>query len=153
MLAEVAKQAGLSAAHEIFQYIIRLLLRSSPAAMSSEDSDMEDGRPVLRCARMPWRRTIDNVLDLIDNATKRNPGLFHRNAYQRIPRIRRADNRETRRDPPRDFARELFDPSWISAQSPGAILALRLKSTVFHFNEVYEKEALMMGQIAISSKL
>jgi hypothetical protein len=146
-MSKVAKELGLLIAYEIWQYIVRLLIRMSPAGMSSEDSGVEDGVPVLHCSQMKWRRKLDNIFNLVDNATMRNPGCFHRNSSLKLLRLRGPQNRTSQRDPPHGYPSVLYDPVWTADQTAGFLQSLQIKDTTFVYNEVYEANALTLGAI------
>jgi hypothetical protein len=99
--------------------------------MSSEESENEDDiETVYRPKILPWRRDMENELELIDNEYRRLAKTKARRGPTPAPRRRGAGNTISTRDPVCGLPACLYKESWLAKQSDNyaeRILQISLK--------------------------
>ena len=145
-MLSAARAADNAVAVKAWSFILSLLLMLSDEGMSSDESDEgEDGSNRYRCRTLPWRRKVDNIMELIDSATAKNGSLFRKKGPSPSLRVRPALDGEghvSKRDPPKEYPLVLIDKTWLEKQDAGQRHFLKLKQTSFDFQEHIEETAL-----------
>jgi hypothetical protein len=83
--------------------------------MSSDESevDEETGTEVLHVKFLDWRRRCEKEMDILDKQRRADKELFSNKGSKPIPRLRRQEYGNTRRDPPIEKPKALFDKTYL----------------------------------------
>lgn len=96
--------------------------------VSSDESDVEDGKPVLKAKKLKWRINIDDQLTLADNAKKLRPDLFVKAGAPAITRTR-GEDASSRVSCPKMFALAALEPAYLSSLMPSRVRQWNLRET------------------------
>ncbi|KAI6133981.1 hypothetical protein EV401DRAFT_2064473 [Pisolithus croceorrhizus] len=105
--------------------------------MSSEESSVENGvENVLRVKNMPWRRNIDQELEIVDFQRLLDTDIFSPQGSKPLTRKRSPDNPSTTRDAVKALPLALYDGAWFAQLTERQIEALNVPQQTFSWMKV-----------------
>lgn len=131
-----ARDSNDALATEVWRYIMDLLLMLTDDGHSSDESgEDENGVALFRCHRLPWRRSIENILTLVDAARSMSGSLILQRGVHHVLRERPPleDRKTSSRDCPKGFPLELVDKKWLEDAGDVMVRHYRLRETSFKF--------------------
>lgn len=96
--------------------------------VSSDESDAEDGKPMLKAKTLRWRIKMDNQLSLADDAKLLRPDLFMSGGAPAMSRVR-GGGPSDRVDCPKMMALAAVDDSYLRNVPPSRITRWNLRDT------------------------
>lgn len=109
--------------------------------MSSDESDVaeETGETIYRANYMPWRRDIDEDLDLIDKQRLVDNDIYSRRGAKPVTRIRN-EGCESRRLPVGALPKSFYKKRWLSSASKSIVDDLDISKTIFEWMVIRQAE-------------
>ena len=84
--------------------------------MSSEDSAIEDGRPIRHVRFFEWRRKeAQDMLALVDSIPSKRPALFKTQGARAVPKVR--VQALSKREAPQAYPICYYEPDWYKIQT------------------------------------
>jgi hypothetical protein len=129
--------------HRFWTWALSILKRYGADSMSSEESGVDDrlGRrgTILRVKIMPWRRQIENLIEVIESTKQTDRRLFCNRGPPPMDRIRPDHNSlpsnwpRTSRAPVENLPFVFYDEKWFNSVSP-EVRRTTLHATSEEFN-------------------
>jgi hypothetical protein len=116
-LVTAYNQSISSSGHDanVWTFIHETLNLLTADGMSSEESEPEQHtihRHIMYRKKMPWRRDMDTLLDVVDAHRIQGGSGFHRSGCEPAMRLPSNDQRTTRAPRP-GLPRVLYNPEWL----------------------------------------
>lgn len=99
--------------------------------MSSDESEVveETGKEVYRVNDMPWRRDVEEEMQLIDRQRLLDREIFSRKGARPVTRIR--DGNTSRRDAARGLPKSCYDKEWLKSAPESEVEKLEVSKKRF----------------------
>ena len=126
---------------EAYKWLQKVIQTYGVDGMSSEESDNDgdDIIPTLRVKVMPWRRSIDNELEIIDKQRKKVEA-FHNQGSRPMKRERRhAGDVQSTRPPVPDLPRSFYRREWLASLGEDELVALGISEEDFPWLNIAEE--------------
>jgi hypothetical protein len=113
------KRASEDADVKVWEWIRNLLLHLKADNMSSDETDVGEGKTIYRVKIMPWRRKgVVEVMDLIDAQKLRNAEIWKQRGAKPLTRLRgNAANLISTRRHVDKLPRALYEAEWLNVPS------------------------------------
>jgi hypothetical protein len=111
----------------IWEWLKTLLKTLGDEGMSSDDSDIDDRTQteILHVRKLPWRRSLDKELDIIDSQRRDDQELFTKKGSKPVTRLRHMKELTSRRNAPTEKPKNIFEKSWLKKQQDQDKLELK----------------------------
>ncbi|KAI6013802.1 hypothetical protein BKA83DRAFT_4499841 [Pisolithus microcarpus] len=122
---------------DAWKWLKDLITSLGERGMSSEESGVENEvEVVLRVKNLPWRRSIERELDLIDLQRLLDGDIFAPQGARPLRRIRAPGNPASARPAVKGLPIALYDRSWIAELSQRQLEALHIADTPFPWMKI-----------------
>lgn len=108
----------------IWEWLEKLITKLGPEGTSSDESDVDEetGTEVLYVKSLDWRRACENEMDIVDRQRRADRELFSNKGSKPTVRLRKQSCGNTRRNPPLEKPKALFDKKYLEDHRDGRSL-------------------------------
>ena len=99
----------------IWKWLKKLVMTLGPEGTSSDESDVDEetGTEILYVKSLDWRRSCEKEMDIVDRQRRADRELFSNKGSKPTPRLRKQSRGNTRRKPPLEKPKALFDRKYL----------------------------------------
>jgi hypothetical protein len=99
----------------IWEWLEKLVMTLGPEGTSSDESDVDEetGTEILYVKSLDWRRSCEKEMDIVDRQRRADRELFSNKGSKPTPRLRKQSRGNTRRKPPLEKPKALFDRKYL----------------------------------------